>query len=140
MATILLVDDDVAIRLLNGDYVLKPMGYNVLVAADGIEGLELVKEHGPSIDLVIVDKDMPRMDGIEMIRQIRRDPATYPLKGKICLASSHTLDSLGDAVAGLNIDTDLPKPYRPENLKAKVAELIGPPPPALEPHVDEGRT
>lgn len=68
MATILCVEDEPLVR---EDIVeeLEERGFNVLEASDGLEGLEMILRHEP--DLVICDITMPRMDGYELLRELR---------------------------------------------------------------------
>src|SRR5580765_6076135 len=72
-ARILLVEDDPqAVGVL--EPILISKGYSVAVARDGMEGLEKIRKNNP--DLVLMDIDMPRMNGIEVCRNIKNDPAT----------------------------------------------------------------
>ena len=68
---VLVVDDDPEFRFMHSE-LLKGFGYAVDVAADGVEALALMS---PSVDLVIMDGDMPEMDGFEVARLIRGDPS-----------------------------------------------------------------
>lgn len=71
MATILVADD----RPTNRQFLVTLLGYvghRVLEASDGLEALEVVRAEPP--DLMIVDIVMPRMDGVEFVRELRRDP------------------------------------------------------------------
>lgn len=68
MAKILAVDDSASMRQMV-TFTLKEAGYEVVEAADGVEALEKAK--ADSFDLVISDVNMPRMDGIELIRELR---------------------------------------------------------------------
>jgi len=71
--TVLIVDDDDELRFLYSS-VLKTMGIGrVLEACNGEEGLEMLREH-PEIDLVILDKDMPIMDGPKLFRKAKEQP------------------------------------------------------------------
>ncbi len=67
---LLLVDDDENIRQATGE-VLKALGYKVMVASDGGEALDCYNKHRQDIDLIISDIIMPRVGGIELLRQIR---------------------------------------------------------------------
>jgi CheY-like chemotaxis protein len=71
--TILVVDDDIAARRLYRE-VFQNEGYNVLTAQDGLEGLDLAIREAP--DLVFTGIIMPRMDGFELIRSLRKNAAT----------------------------------------------------------------
>jgi len=71
--TILLVDDSRFLRTAN-ERALAKAGYNVITAADGEEGLRLASERRP--DLVILDLMLPKLSGVELLRALRKDPAT----------------------------------------------------------------
>src|SRR5438270_14035008 len=82
---ILVVDDTPAnIRVMTA--VLEPMGYRVLGAGSGPEALELVRRERP--DLILLDLMMPGMDGYEVCRQLRADPATSFLPVVMVTASN----------------------------------------------------
>lgn len=70
-ATVLLVDDESVMRITAGQ-LLEEMGCTVLIASDGDEGLELYREKGEEIDLVILDMVMPKRNGSETFRAIRQ--------------------------------------------------------------------
>ena len=71
--TILLVDDSAMICHIVSQ-ILKDSGYSVLTAKNGLEGVALAKKHNPN--LVIMDMEMPVMDGIEATMQIKKEPET----------------------------------------------------------------
>ena len=75
-ATILVVDDEEVIRSLFKE-VLEELGYTVIAAETGSEGLELVKQQ--DFDLVFLDLKMPGMDGAELFRQIRTIKPQLPV-------------------------------------------------------------
>ncbi|NEO26557.1 MAG: response regulator, partial [Kamptonema sp. SIO4C4] len=68
---ILVVDDNVGIRLAIGDY-LELSGYSVIMAEDGQEALSLLKTYHPH--LMVADIKMPRKDGYELVKQVRQRP------------------------------------------------------------------
>ena len=109
---VLVVEDDAEIRKGIGIY-LKNQGYEVLEAADGIEGLEMMAGH--DIHLAIVDIMMPRMDGIEMTMRLREQ---YDFPVIMLSAKSEDMDK----VSGLNIGADdyVTKPFNPMELLARV--------------------
>ncbi len=74
--TILLVDDDVDVRLVLSE-ILKLEGYAVQTANDGRQGLRMLEEN--TVDLVITDVLMPEMDGLEVIRTIRKINSSVPI-------------------------------------------------------------
>lgn len=66
----LIVDDSMVVRtIIKGG--IKPMGYEVLQAGNGQEALELLAEHGPSVQLVLMDWNMPIKDGYETVKEIK---------------------------------------------------------------------
>jgi two-component system chemotaxis sensor kinase CheA len=71
VSTVLIVEDSRFFRERLIEFN-RDAGYNVIVAEDGIEGLEALEKHADAIDLVITDIEMPRMDGLEFTRQLRR--------------------------------------------------------------------
>jgi len=71
--TVLTIDDSRTMReMLN--HALVEAGYRVLQAVDGVEGLEVLQANGGSVDVVITDINMPRLDGFGVIEGVRADP------------------------------------------------------------------
>lgn len=117
--TILLVDDEEDILEFLA-YNLKKEGYKVFTAADGKEGVELVKEISPS--LVLLDVMMPNIDGVETCQIIRNDlKITQPI---IAFLTSRSEDY--SQIAGFNAGADdyITKPIRPRLLLSKVESLL----------------
>ena len=112
MNHILIVEDDKDIREGVGIY-LKSQGYQVFMAADGVEGLEVLEQE--EIHLAIVDIMMPRMDGITMTMKLR-EKHDFPVI--MLSAKSEEVDK----VMGLNIGADdyVTKPFTPMELMARV--------------------
>lgn len=71
--TVLVVDDSMMIRRIVGQ-LLKECGYGVLLSEDGQQGCEMAREHRP--DLVLMDIEMPVMDGITATSRLKNDPVT----------------------------------------------------------------
>jgi two-component system chemotaxis sensor kinase CheA len=71
--TILVVDDSITTRTLEKS-ILEANGYHVLVAVDGVAGLEVLRS-GAVVDMVLADIEMPRMDGFALLEAMRNDPA-----------------------------------------------------------------
>jgi DNA-binding response OmpR family regulator len=116
---ILVVDDQRAnVEMLAG--VLTARGYEVLTATDGEAALEQVRQGNP--DLVVSDILMPQMDGYELCRRLRREPATTLLP--VILLTS--LDPLQERVNGIDAGADdfLSKPVNWEELFARVRSLL----------------
>lgn len=117
-ARILVVDDTPAnIKLL--DAVLSPRRYTVVPAASGAEALSLVTQDPP--DLILLDILMPEMDGYEVCRRLRADPATAHLP-VIMITASETRDKVKGLEAGA--DDFVTKPFDQAELLARVASLL----------------
>ena len=109
---ILIVEDDAQIR--DGiEIYLRTQNYEVFKAGDGIEGLEIVRNH--KIHLEIIDVMMPRMDGIRMVMELRKD---YDFPVIMLSAKSEEVDK----IMGLNMGADdyVTKPFQPLELLARV--------------------
>ncbi len=76
MATILCIDDDPTILELYGA-LLESKGYRVLTATDGPSGIDLIRKH--CIDVVVLDFNMPGMDGNEVAQVLRQEQSTIPV-------------------------------------------------------------
>jgi DNA-binding response OmpR family regulator len=116
MARILVVDDEANLRHTLG-YALRQEGYEVVDAEDGQSGIDAVARARP--DLVILDVMLPRVDGLEVARRIRRDSEV-----PIILLTAR--DSELDKVVGLEIGADdhLSKPFSVRELIARVRALL----------------
>jgi CheY-like chemotaxis protein len=71
--TVLLIDDSKFLRRAN-ELAISKAGYDVVVAADGTHGLELARANGP--DVIVLDMMLPKLSGQELLRALKRDPAT----------------------------------------------------------------
>ncbi|GAB3016985.1 DNA-binding response regulator [Nocardioides flavus (ex Wang et al. 2016)] len=114
---VLVVDDDRAVR----DSLRRSLefnGYEVVLAADGAEGLVAVGSHQP--DVVVIDVMMPRLDGIETTRALRAAGNDVPV---LVLTAR---DAVGDRVEGLDAGADdyLTKPFALEELLARLRALL----------------
>lgn len=116
---ILVVDDDpTALRLIG--YSLQQEGYDVLTAANGLDGLAQARQLHP--DVVILDIMMPDLDGFEVCRRLRADPATRRLPVLMLTAKGQVADKVAGFRAGA--DDYLVKPADPGELVARVAALL----------------
>ena len=113
---ILVVDDESRMRKLVKDF-LQREGYSVLEAGDGMEAMDIFYEQ--KIDLVILDEMMPRMDGWQTCREIRRD-STVPII--MLTARSEERDELQGFELG--VDEYISKPFSPKILVARVGALL----------------
>ncbi len=117
--TILVVDDDLGTRLSISDY-LELSGYIVITADDGQEALEIVEEYHP--DLIVTDIVMPRMNGYELVRQVRQKPAYRLLPVILLTARIKTQERILGYQSGC--DLYLPKPFELEELAAAIRNLL----------------
>ena len=117
MTTILVVDDDPKIRSVLGRG-LRFEGYDVQIAVSGQEALELARE--TPFDLVVLDLTMPRMDGLEVLKGVRRAKNDLP----ILIITAR--DAIADRIAGLDSGADdyLTKPFNFDELLAHVRALL----------------
>jgi CheY-like chemotaxis protein len=117
MTTILVIDDELPMRRLLFR-VLTAAGYTVHLAADGKAGIALCHEVHPA--LVVTDIVMPEMEGIETIRELRRNGLSVPI-----LAISGGGPPLYlRAAAGLGATAALPKPFAADDLLTTVTKLL----------------
>ena len=118
-ATVLLVDDSRAIRRILGR-TLQDADYRVIEATDGQDGLDTARREHP--DLILLDVDMPVMDGLSAMRVMRDDPDLARIP--VLFLTARTSGS--DAAAGLTLGARdyLRKPCEPEELLARVASAL----------------
>ncbi|HUH99171.1 MAG TPA: response regulator [Anaerolineales bacterium] len=117
---ILIIDDDVDTLRLVG-LMLQRQGYQISAATNGEQGLAKALEERP--DLILLDVMMPDMDGYEVTRRLRKNPATQSTP--ILMFTAKT--QLDDKVAGFEVGADdyLTKPTHPTELQAHVKALLG---------------
>ena len=116
MAKILVIDDEPSIVNLVTAY-LKPEGYEVFTASDGITGLKAARAYKP--DLVVLDLMLPGMDGMELLSQLRRESNVY-----VILLTAKTEEI--DKIVGLSVGADdyVTKPFSPRELVARIKAAL----------------
>ncbi|MBM3831702.1 MAG: response regulator transcription factor [Verrucomicrobia bacterium] len=116
----LLVADDEqdAVELI--EFNLKAAGFQVIKAADGKEALKKARQMGP--DLIVLDLMLPEVDGLEVCKILRRDPATSAVPILMLTAKSSEIDR----VLGLELGADdyVTKPFSPRELVLRVKGLL----------------
>lgn len=120
MEVVLVVDDSAPIRTVISDFISMTFAQvKVLQAEDGLEGMALAKEAHP--DLILLDAEMPNMNGYEVARQLRAATETRAIP---IIAISSGADN-NPIVSGLRAmsDASLPKPFSPDELMAIVNNL-----------------
>ena len=117
--TLLIAEDEPMVRLSTVE-MLKSLGYRVLEAPDGLEAVELFRQHASEISAVILDLTMPRMDGREALREIQRlQPGT-----KVIICSGYHEQEAMQGTEARTIAGFLPKPYRLKDLQAVLAKVL----------------
>jgi len=114
---ILFVEDEEDLTLIVSD-TLRGQGYDIITAADGIQGLEKFKSEGA--DIVVADVMMPKMDGFTMAKEIRKLSPTVPL---LFLTAKSTID---DVEQGFEIGANdyLKKPFELRELIVRIKALL----------------
>jgi DNA-binding response OmpR family regulator len=114
--TILVVDDEPQIAQIAGDY-LRHGGFDVITAANGVDALSLARTRRP--DLIVLDLGLPRLDGVEVARTLRREWDV-----PIIMLTARIEES--DRLAGLELGADdyMTKPFSPRELVARVKSVL----------------
>ena len=120
MKTILVADDDSVSRSLIRD-ILDPRRYEVVEACNGREALERIAERAP--DLLLLDVQMPLLDGFAVLRQVRGDPR-FPGLPVAAVTAMAMPGECGKALA-TGFDAVITKPIVPAALRAQVQALVG---------------
>ena len=116
---ILVVDDDLGTRLSISDY-LELSGYKVMTAKDGQEALNILEKY--HLDLIVTDIVMPRMNGYELVRQLRQKPSWRLLPVILLTGRTKTQERILGYKSGC--DLYLPKPFELEELGAAIHNLL----------------
>ncbi|MHC8379660.1 Hpt domain-containing protein [Pseudomonas sp. MDT1-16] len=113
---VLVVDDSVTVRKVTSR-LLERHGMNVLTAKDGVDAMLLLEEHRP--DLMLLDIEMPRMDGFEVATQVRADERLQHLP--IIMITSRTGQKHRDRAMAIGVNDYLGKPYQESVLLESIA-------------------
>src|SRR5437016_14487873 len=119
MTKILVVDDEPdAVELV--EFNLRSAGYEVVKAGDGAEALKKARAHSP--DLIVLDLMLPEVDGLEVCKILRRDPATSAIPIIMVTAKAAEIDR----VLGLELGADdyITKPFSPRELVLRVKKIL----------------
>jgi CheY-like chemotaxis protein len=129
---VLLCDDEIHI-LRAVEFKMKRAGYDVITAGNGIEAWEAIQAQKP--DILIVDYQMPQMDGLQLVERIRQTPETRDLPILMLTAKGFELDQ-EEIAAKWNVMRLLPKPFSPREVLAIVESIIGKPTDATQATAD----
>ncbi len=113
---ILIIDDEPGILKLVESY-LRPEGFDILTASDGVQGLQAARTFKP--DLIVLDIMLPGIDGLELLSQLRRESNVY-----VILLTAKTEET--DKIVGLSVGADdyLTKPFSPRELVARIKAAL----------------
>ena len=120
MKRILVVEDTEDNRQIIRD-LLTSAGYELIEAADGASGVAMAAQHAP--DLILMDIQLPVMDGYEATRRIKADPATAHIP--VIAVTSYALSGDEAKTREAGCDAYISKPFSPRELLAKVRSFIG---------------
>jgi two-component system chemotaxis response regulator CheY len=121
MSRALVVDDSRTIRVILRR-ILAEMGYEVCEAGNGVEALQLIEAERPNLSLALLDWNMPEMNGLELLKQLRRNSELSAMK----VVMVTTEAEMGHMVTALEAGADeyVMKPFTKEILQQKL-EMIG---------------
>ena len=116
---VMVVDDSLTVRKVTQRLLLRE-GYQVLLARDGVDALRQLADTMP--DVMLVDIEMPRMDGFDLTRNIRGDSQYAHIP--IIMITSRTADKHRSFAMSLGVDAYLGKPYAEQELLEQIADLV----------------
>ena len=117
---VMVVDDSLTVRKFTSR-LLEREGYRVVLAKDGVDALEHMRDSLPQV--MLVDIEMPRMDGFDLTRNVRADPRLKQLP--IIVISSRTAEKHRTQAAQLGVNAFLGKPYPEAELLELIAQYVG---------------
>jgi chemosensory pili system protein ChpA (sensor histidine kinase/response regulator) len=117
---VMVVDDSLTVRRVTQRLLVRE-GYRVVLAKDGLDALERLAEERPAV--LLSDIEMPRMDGFDLVRNVRADPRLADLP--VVMITSRIAQKHRDYAAELGVDHYLGKPYSEEELLSLVARYAG---------------
>ncbi len=120
MAKILAVDDSASMRQMVG-FTLKGAGHDVIEAADGVEALKLAQSN--QVDLVLTDVNMPNMDGITLIKELRK-LASYKFTPILTLTTESSSEKKTEGKSA-GATGWIVKPFSPDQLLATIKKVLG---------------
>jgi chemosensory pili system protein ChpA (sensor histidine kinase/response regulator) len=116
---VMVVDDSITMRKVTGR-VLERHDYEVATAKDGVDAIEKLHDRVP--DLMLLDIEMPRMDGYELATHMKADPRLRDVP--IIMITSRTGDKHRQRAFDIGVDRYLGKPYQEVELLAQIAEVL----------------
>ncbi len=118
-ASILVIEDSASVRRLI-EVCLRPLGVEIRSVEDGLLGLEAAKFEIPQT--IVLDIGLPGMDGWEVLARLRADESTKQVR--VLVLTAHAQPEMADRAAAKGADSFMTKPFRPEELRESVQELL----------------
>ncbi|HVE50664.1 MAG TPA: Hpt domain-containing protein [Casimicrobiaceae bacterium] len=119
LPTVLIVDDSLTVRKITSRLLTRE-GFTVTTAKDGVDALQVLSDTIP--DVILLDIEMPRMDGFEFTKTMKNDPRLARIP--IIMITSRTADKHRARAAELGVDIYLGKPYQEEELLKHLREIV----------------
>jgi chemosensory pili system protein ChpA (sensor histidine kinase/response regulator) len=116
---VMIVDDSLTVRKITSRLLARE-GFDVLTAKDGVDALQVLGEHTP--DVILLDIEMPRMDGFEFTKTIKGDAKNAHIP--IIMITSRTAEKHRNRAAELGVDLYLGKPYQEDELLKHLREML----------------
>jgi len=116
----MVVDDSLTVRKITGRMLARE-GYEFITAKDGVDALQQLQDVKP--DCILLDVEMPRMDGFEFARNVRADDGTRGIP--IIMITSRTADKHRNRATELGVEHFLGKPYQEDELLRHLREMTG---------------
>jgi chemosensory pili system protein ChpA (sensor histidine kinase/response regulator) len=120
IVTVMVVDDSITVRKVT-ERLLKRYDYNIITAKDGVDALTVLLEQIP--DVMLLDVEMPRMDGFELATTMRNDPRLKDIP--IIMITSRTGDKHRQRAMDIGVNMYMGKPYQEHDLIENICTLTG---------------
>jgi len=118
-SSILVIEDSASVRRLI-EVCLRPLGVEIRSVEDGLLGLEAATSEIPQA--IVLDIGLPGMDGWEVLARLRADETTKRVR--VLVLTAHAQPEMADRAAAKGADSFMTKPFRPEELRESVKELL----------------
>ncbi|OGS23651.1 MAG: hypothetical protein A2314_07775 [Elusimicrobia bacterium RIFOXYB2_FULL_50_12] len=120
MAKVLIADDSDMMRKI-ARMMLEKGGHSVVEATNGVEAIDKARQEIP--DIILLDAEMPEMDGWEASKKIKADPTTGKIPVLMC--TGHDLSEEPETLTAAGADGYISKPYNPAQMLEKIKQFIG---------------
>jgi chemosensory pili system protein ChpA (sensor histidine kinase/response regulator) len=117
---VMVVDDSLTVRKITSRMLTRE-NFEVVTAKDGVDGLQQLQDVAP--DVILLDIEMPRMDGFEFARNVRADAKTNHIP--IIMITSRTADKHRNHALELGVNEYMGKPYQEEQLLQLIRQFTG---------------